>query len=70
MSQYTTNRYPGKCCCCGQPVAPFEGVLLRERGKMQPAHELCAKGEEETPDPIDMAYEDNCRDACGLFGEY
>ena len=64
------HRYPGTCGCGGQPVAPFEGVLLRERGKMQPAHKLCAKGEEETPDPIDMAYEDNCRDACGLFGAH
>lgn len=64
----TPNRYPGRCCKCGQPVAPHEGVLLAERSKMQPAHKGCAALTE--PDPIDTLYEDNCRDACGLFGEH
>jgi hypothetical protein len=60
------NKYPGKCACCGHPVAPFEGTLVRERGRLQPAHKQCAAGEQEQPDQFDMQYEDDCRDACGL----
>ncbi len=66
MSQYMTNEYPGKCAVCGQPVAPFEGTLVRSSGKFVPAHNSCAKSEQEQPDYFDMQYEDNCRDACGL----
>lgn len=65
MSQYLINKYPGKCCYCGQPVAPHEGLLVRERGQFVPAHKQCAKADDETPDRFDMHYEDNCRDACG-----
>jgi hypothetical protein len=42
--RYTSiNKYPGKCCYCGQPVAPFEGVLARLSGKFVPAHKNCAE---------------------------
>lgn len=61
-----TNKYPGKCAHCGQPVAPYEGTLVRASGKFVPAHKQCAKADEETPDPIDTLYEDKCREACGL----
>lgn len=41
--RYTSiNKYAGKCCYCGQPVAPFEGVLARFSGKFVPAHTNCA----------------------------
>ena len=61
-----TNQYPGKCCYCGQPVAPYQGVLARLSGKFVPAHRECDDYDRYTPDPIDTLYEDNCRDACGL----
>lgn len=61
----TTNKYPGKCCYCGQPVAPYQGVLLRASGRFVPAHPDCTP-EEYAPDPIDTRYEDDCREACGL----
>jgi hypothetical protein len=61
----TTNKYPGKCCYCGHPVAPYEGVLVKLSGKFVPAHTGCDATRFE-PDPIDTLYEDNCRDACGL----
>lgn len=35
------NKYPGKCCFCGQPVAPYEGTLSRLSGKYVPAHRTC-----------------------------
>lgn len=59
-----TNKFAGRCCYCGQPVAPFEGVLTRASGKFVPAHRNCVPVEE--PDPIDTLYEDQCREACGL----
>lgn len=65
MRVTATNKYPGKCCYCGQPVAPHKGVLLRMSGKFVPAHPECDP-EKYVPDPIDTLYEDNCRDACGL----
>lgn len=42
MRYTSTNKYAGKCCYCGQPVAPFEGVLARLSGKFVPAHKNCA----------------------------
>ena len=61
-----TNKYPGKCCYCGQPVSPHKGVLLRLSGKFVPAHPECDPETYETPDRFDMQVEDNMRDACGL----
>lgn len=61
-----TNKYPGKCAYCGQPVAPFEGVLLRERGQFVPCHKGCDPETYDQPDRFDMQVEDNMRDACGL----
>lgn len=65
MTAKASNKYPGKCCYCGQPVAPFEGVLVRMSGTFVPAHKQC-EPERYVPDPLDTLYEDNCRDACGL----
>ena len=65
MTAAAINKYPGKCCYCGQPVSPYQGVLLRASGKFVPAHKECDP-ERYEPDPIDTQYEDDCRDACGL----
>jgi hypothetical protein len=62
-----TNKYPGKCCYCGQPVAPYQGVLARMSGKFVPAHKACDQDTHEYhPDPIDLAYEDQCARDCGF----
>jgi hypothetical protein len=65
-----TARYPGSTCRrCGREIQIGERIRFGGRGNCWHVKADCPAAADQAqarPDPTDLAYEDACRDACGL----